>query len=177
MLLLMASLASASLLVSRSFINDVIAVGEPLTVRYQIANSDPELLLDVTLYDPTFSRKIFRFVEGKTKVLLTYGNIKPGQTLHVDLDLVPKYEHEVSLQNIQVNYTRLNGTLETTEVNSEGSFNVLSETDYRVRNVWKFYDVALFAVFFILSAVIPLSYSAYLRRARFDRVKRSLKRS
>mmetsp|Transcript_30304 Transcript_30304/g.53565 ORF Transcript_30304/g.53565 Transcript_30304/m.53565 type:complete len:177 (-) Transcript_30304:83-613(-) len=172
MLLFMASLASAKLLVSRSFVTELPAVDEALTVRYQIANTGDSQIYNVTLHDPTFSRHHFRFVEGKTQALLTYGELIPGQPKHVDLELVPKLDSNYTLKPIQANYTLADQSIHTlTFGEDQGTFFVISQTDFRLRNVWQPHEAAFLAVFFLLAAVVPLSYSAYLRRTRFAKLK------
>jgi hypothetical protein len=172
MLLLMVSLASAQLLASRSFMTELAGVGEPFTVRYQLANEAEETLHDVTLFDASLNRTCFKFVEGKTQALLTFGSVRQGQALHVDLDLLPKRAGEVLLGNLELNFTWNNGTLGNLQAESGGSLTVISQTELGLRHVWQPHEVTLLTGFFILAVVVPLAYSLYLRTSRFSKIKR-----
>lgn len=170
MLLLLFSLASAKLLISRSVLTELVAVNELLTVRYELTNNSLEHLSNVALFDKSFMSNDFRFVEGKTQAELTCKSIGPGETLSLTLKMFPRNDRSYKFNEIQLSYTHEDGFFESDVVHDEGTFSVIPQAEFRSKNRWDFHEYVMLGVLVLLSVVLPLGYSAYLRVRRSTKV-------
>jgi Translocon-associated protein beta (TRAPB) len=122
----------------------------------------------VTLLDPSFTRKEFVFIEGKSKAKLTYGTMKPGSWAYVDLDMTPRTSNSITLSKSKVTYNLPDETSSLTELFNDGDqLHFKTSRDYYVKNIE--YIKILSGI--VVLGILPILYSNHLKKKRIKSYK------
>ena len=167
-LLLFPSIALSELIGTREILTTNPAEGQLFRVRYNLTNTYPQQdiispIYNITLLDPSFTRKDFLFIEGKSKAKLTFGTIKPGAFSYVDLDMEARSPLTLSLQKSTITYNFPDETSDLVELfsaNTQISFT--TSKNYYVQNIEY---IKILAGILILG-IFPILYSNYLKKKR-----------
>ncbi|OMJ69795.1 hypothetical protein SteCoe_32380 [Stentor coeruleus] len=163
-------LTSGKLLGTRTIVSEDFAEGQLFRVRYNLTNTFEYSVYNVTLFDPSFTRQDFLFIEGKSKAKMTYGTIKPGKWSHVDLDMEPRKNFILTMVKGRVTYDLDEEVSEEEELFDEGkTVSFGTAKNYYMRNM----DYLPIGVGIVILGIIPLAYSNHLKKKRIKLSKSS----
>lgn len=162
------TIVSSQILASREIVTKNLAEGQLFRVRYNLTNTFEQWSLfspvyNVTVFDPSFTRQDFLFIEGKSKAKLTWGTMKPNAKAHVDLDMEARKPLVLSLKKAQLTYDLPEEVTEYFEVFNDGQLlEFTSAKTFFISNL-KYYAVL---AGFLLLGVAPVAYSNHLKKKR-----------
>ena len=125
----------------------------------------------VTLTDPSFTRELVRFEEGRSKAKLTFGTIAPNKAYHVNLEVTPLKPQTIFLQKSTLTY-QVGEQTKNSKVFTEQELKILSAAQvlYTALSVQKAFTLLTCVV---LVSVVPMYYANSLKNLRLTKIKRS----